>query len=172
MMHIHIPVSFQVSPFYENEKEIEVVEFSNQIWNDIFFYIDMVYPKTDKIELFPWENPSMVLKDGINLWKNEGFIMLKECFRLRDRKKARPLMIKYLAMYIQLNHWVLGNPVNSLEGLPLKLNEFSFSPINSKERLQFIIDTPDHHHAFTTLNQLYIEFEKKIAIYFLKQNKA
>ncbi|MCD8510695.1 MAG: hypothetical protein LRY73_13040 [Bacillus sp. (in: Bacteria)] len=80
-------------------------------------------------------------------------------------------MVKYLAIYIQLNYWAYGEPVASLEKVWGKLGQFPYSPLNTQERVQFIMNTPDHHHSFTALSQLYSELEKKLAVFHFKQEK-
>lgn len=171
---IKVPNPFCMKPFYTKGDQIQLPMDSLKLknsWGKIYFAHDIAYYKKILKGTSPWDNPKAIIKEGLVLWKNEGIPLLKDFFKKRDRNSARPILIKYLSIYIQMMIWLQGRPVQTIESISKVLQIQPYAPFNVEERLQFIIDNPDHHHAFTTLIQLFEESEKKWAIYLLKQKK-
>ncbi|MDG5787553.1 hypothetical protein QA612_08600 [Evansella sp. AB-P1] len=171
---IIVPKEFCRQPFYSNGDTIEISDqyFSlESIWNDQYFYHDIHYTvKTSSSQIRkPWVTPNIIGKMALDQWKKEGLPTLQQLFSHRDRKGARPLMIKYLAVYLQMMHWSNGEPIKCLHHIEEQIQSLSFAPLNVTERVSFILTTPDHHHSFTALSQLFNESVKKIAIHHFKK---
>ncbi|UCZ54819.1 hypothetical protein LGQ02_08770 [Bacillus shivajii] len=166
-----VPNQFQYSPFYKEGDEIEKNSIDQEIIRDnSYFAYDICACLKVSLPYEPWQSPQCSIKRISAAWKEEGQELLKECFQNRDRKTARPIMLQYTSLYIQAMFWANSHAVETLENIPSQLNEFSYSPMNIQERISFVLDSPDHYHAFTTLDQLYQESMKKWAVYFTKKH--
>lgn len=174
---IIIPESFCESHFYQKGDRVDLNRLIDgnlsDIWDQGFFLHDISWTVTQQAEvvdkftgMIPWNEPSRVKTEVMSSWINEGLPILTELFRERDRKGACPFMLKYIAIYIQANHWIQGKPVEGVGNSFIV--EWKYNPVNFNERLSFILDSPDHHHSFTTLKQLYEESNKKWALYLMK----
>lgn len=110
------------------------------------------------------KNKRELVKDVLEMWEKEGEPALQKYFNDRDGQKAKPLMLKYIAIYIQTNMWLAGHEVTSLESIGVELEKLSYAPMNIKERIEFVLQSPSQYHAFVTLTQLYAESRKKWAV--------
>ncbi|MBB5173590.1 YpoC family protein [Texcoconibacillus texcoconensis] len=168
---ITIPESFVRAPFYSSVTTVETpkgpldTELSKQ---GPYFAHDIAYVQQVSVEQ-PWSNPYPTFKYIQNQWKEIGYPLITERFSERDRKGAEPYMVKYTALFIQLLHWSQATPVRSLIQIEKMLANNKVAPLNVTDRLGFILQMPNHHHAFTTLTELYREAEKKIAIELAKK---
>ncbi|MBU9714636.1 YpoC family protein [Evansella tamaricis] len=172
--NIAIPERFCIAPFYPKNATIPENLLSEKFDQTVSYYflpdITFYYGKTTGLVEPPWHNPEKIRNIIMTSWKQTGIPRLKDCFNQRDRVSAKPLMLKYLSFYIQLMHWIQGQPVHDIRNVPTDLSQREFSPMNITDRLSFILTSPDHHHSFTTLIQIFEETNKKWAIY-LKQKK-
>ncbi|MFA9556190.1 YpoC family protein [Evansella sp. AB-rgal1] len=169
-----VPQTFCSPPFYEKNSEITITKFASilESWKDGLFLMDIafatnVFQDTEN----PWESPVESVQLAVQYWRESGKPTIEECFKKRDRNGAKPHMVKFLAIYIQVMHWAKGESVTSLDDISDKISSMSYAPMNVSERLQFILNVPNHHHAFTTLDQLFEESKKKLAVYHSKLRK-
>ncbi|SDY88565.1 hypothetical protein SAMN05421736_10486 [Evansella caseinilytica] len=134
------------------------------------FVVDIAYERGMYPEdvLPPWKRAEEFIKPAVNSWEQRGVVTLTQCFKERNRHGAKPMMLSYCAIYIQLMHWINEEPVRSLQTVPEYLKSMPYAPMNLEERLFFILQAPDHHHAFTTLMQLFSESVKKWAVFQLR----
>lgn len=119
----------------------------------------------DYLPLSSLENRRELVEDVLEMWEKEGEPALEKYFKNRDGQKAQPLMLKYIAIYIQANMWLSGHEVTSIEGIGNELEKLSYAPMNVKERIEFVLQSPSQYHSFVTLTQLYAESRKKWAVY-------
>ena len=167
---ISIPEVFSVKPFYKHgdtiilkQKYIDIEE----LWSCGNFSADIAHSQNICINVFPWLSPKETVQKALRLWKDNGLTELNYYFKNRNRTSAKPVMLKYAAIYIQLSHWVNKEPVSALKNVSFTLSQFDYSPLNITERIEFILTSPDHYQAYKTLSQLYIESEKKWAVYMM-----
>lgn len=95
-----------------------------------------------------------------NLWSTDKDEIAK-FFRARNKKAAEvpmKLQIKnFLDVLFQINKHQLKDSDKVLE----LIDKLEIKPINSKERLSFLIENPAHYHSFIQLSELFEELEKQ-----------
>ncbi|WP_026689526.1 YpoC family protein [Alteribacter aurantiacus] len=160
MKKLVIPDCMQRLPFYSKNS----YEWS---WEEGSTHIPFFEDLTHSIK--PWAKPKEAVSVIYKEWINNGEPELRDSFKKRDKSKAEPMMIHYIQRYIQMMMWGKGEPVSTLKEVEEHIAELPYSPFNIKERLSFVMNTPGHHHAFITLNQLFVESNKKLAVYFLQK---
>jgi hypothetical protein len=172
MSSVAVPKPFCIRPFYDPTSFIEIDDergfLSGNYKPEFLFYDDIKrFIKKDTEELMnsPWNEPSSSLALARTRWNDNGKPLIKAFLKNRDRFNAKPLMIQYAAIYIQCNHWVDGKPVEDLHRIASIIQHMSYAPVNLEDRLNFILESAGHHHAFTALDQLYTESAKKWALY-------
>ncbi|WP_088035622.1 YpoC family protein [Evansella clarkii] len=169
---VSVPPDFHLEPFYKAGDTAELKEDLHsikEIWQNGYFLSDIAFIYNKNGPLFtPWDNSEGVSKLAYGLWKEEGRQQLEDLFKVRNKTEARPLIIMYTAIYIQVMHWVNRQPVKSLQGVTETVSAFQYAPLNVSDRLQYIISSPNQFHAFITLNELYIESGKKWAVFLMK----
>lgn len=170
-----VPESFCIPPFYHKGSVLPYVVIKEEqtlqsLWDDGYFLFDIIYNMNEKNIYIqrPWEKKDVLVQEVLYLWNNDGKPFLTECYKARNRKKASPMMKKYISIYIQTMFWLTNNYVRSLKNVGAELEKTSFSPLNIKERMEFMLQAPDHHHSFATLTQLFDESRKKWALYLNK----
>ncbi|UTR09666.1 hypothetical protein MM300_17480 [Evansella sp. LMS18] len=169
---VSVPPEFHQEPFYKAGDTAELkgdVHSIKEVWQNGYFLHDIAsfYNMNEPFPV-PWSNPEEVTKLAYGLWKEEGRPQLENLFKARNKTEARPLIIMYTAIYIQVMHWVNRQPVRSLQGVTEAVSAFQYAPLNVSDRLQYIIASPNQFHAFITLNELYIESGKKWAVFLMK----
>lgn len=172
---IIIPDTFCVAPFYKKADKILVTKNPSlqSYWEEGYFLYDilsMLDNENAKV-LSPWDKREELVQQVLLLWKNEGEPFLRDCFHKRNRDKARPMMLKFTSIYIQTMFWLTKTRVPQLQNITDELEKLPFAPMNLKERMDFVLQAPDHHHSFTTLVQLFDESRKKWAIYLNDLNR-
>ncbi|ADU30177.1 hypothetical protein Bcell_1915 [Evansella cellulosilytica DSM 2522] len=165
-----VPEAFVLSPFYGKGAEITISNDVDFVQGDLFHYdIRLALNCANNTEQ-PWDNLQTLILKVKNLWLNEGLPTLTQCFHERNRNKARPYMLYYLSLYIQTMIWLQERPVYTLNAIQEQLNHLPYAPMNIRERISFILNSPDHYHSFITLKQLFEESHKKWTIYLMKKN--
>jgi hypothetical protein len=154
---VQIPATFKHAPFYADKHVLAYDATKSQTENPYFLY-DIAY--VQQVELSrPWENRFIYIQEVIKEWKVTKE-EVGELFKKRDRKGARPLVVTYTAQFISMMFWLNERHVESIDNILVSIQELPIKPLNIEERLQFILQSPDHYHSFIQLRQLYEEFEK------------
>ena len=68
-------------------------------------------------------------------------------------------MIEGIALFIKLVFWTNEQPVR-LKNIFVELEQFPATPVNVRDRLEFIMARPAHYHAYIQLSELMVEQEK------------
>ncbi|WP_096188672.1 YpoC family protein [Evansella halocellulosilytica] len=163
---IIVPDSFILKPFYESGDKIDTFLSNNEIHSH--FKQDMLTSLGMVFDYYPWNEPEKSIKIILRQWKDEGEPIISNYFQRRNREKAKPMMIKYISLYIQAMFWTSSKPVTTLENIGFQLKELPYSPLNIEERISLIINVPDQYFTYTALNQLYDESIKKWAVFLSK----
>lgn len=104
---------------------------------------------------------------GFSLWDCEKE-KIALFFRNRDKKAALDPMKKYIANFLDILFMINNERAVHGSGLLEQIEKLEVKPINSKERLAFLLERPDHYHSYIQLTELYEElekqFKKKVAI--------
>lgn len=89
-------------------------------------------------------------------------------FRIRDKKAALAPMSEQIASFLNLLFIINNIPLSDSETSLDIIEKLEIKPINCKERLSFLMESPAHYHSFIQLSELYEELEKlykkKVAI--------
>lgn len=89
-------------------------------------------------------------------------------FRIRDKKAALAPMSGQIASFLNLLFMINDIPLSESEISLKNIEKLKIKPINCKERLSFLMESPAHYHSFIQLSELYEELEKlykkKVAI--------
>jgi hypothetical protein len=154
---IYVPVTFKYAPFYTGNDTVSY-NIEHVMTENPYFLYDMAY--VQQVELRrPWENRFVYIQEIIAAWK-----VIKEevgeLFRKRNRNGAKPLMLAYIAHLLSALFWLNEKHVPGVENIFVFISELSIKPLNVEERLQFMLESPDHYHSFIQLCQLYEEMEK------------
>lgn len=103
----------------------------------------------------------LYIREQVKNWNNvveEIGVM----FQNRAYKVAREPMIEFTNIYISclfaLNH-LRTEESRDLE----RIDELERKPLNLKERLGFLLESPNHYHAYIQLKELYVELLKMTA---------
>lgn len=94
-------------------------------------------------------------------------------FRARNNQAAQVPMKKHIANFLavlfEINNLQLSSNSEVLE----LIDDLEIKPINSKERLSFLIESPSHYHSFIQLSELFEELEKQYRKHIaIEQNKT
>lgn len=167
-----IPPSFLVAPFFEDTKTLSCsVDLSFKEGMNIHpFLFDILKHLGLAIEIMPWEAKEQSITFLCHDWQVSRSC-LSELFRERNRVAARPHMINQINKFICALFWMNNQAVTSLINVSEEIKKLKVRPINTEERLLFIIENPDHYLSFTQLQELFTELEKQFQkqIYLGKQ---
>lgn len=103
------------------------------------------------------------IREQLLAW-NETVDEIGELFNKRETKLAKVPMIEYTNKYISclfaLNHQ-REKETNELQ----VISKLERKPLNLSERLGFLLESPNHYHAYIQLKELFIELRKMTARY-------
>ncbi|KGA99102.1 hypothetical protein AJ85_11530 [Alkalihalobacillus alcalophilus ATCC 27647 = CGMCC 1.3604] len=150
-----LPSSFQIAPFYENQTVIDEKKLRSDEdkWLSVYFYFDL----TEVAK--PWLEHERFLPLIFHYWdkkKNQ----IKEDFRNREAKKAKPLMMAMSALLIDALFWLNKEKVRNLTSLRTDIEELFYKPVNASERIHFILTHVGHYQGFVQLEMLFEELRK------------
>lgn len=101
------------------------------------------------------------IREQVAQW-NDKFDEIAGLFQRRETKLAKEPMIeftdKYISCLFALNHQREGE----IKDLQI-ISQLERKPLNLTERLGFLIDSPNHYHAFIQLKELFVEILKMTA---------
>ncbi|MFB4163378.1 YpoC family protein [Alteribacillus sp. JSM 102045] len=173
MVELKLPKELAAAPFYTSQTTITLEEeavakadiFEIPFMAEILWY-------NDKLESIPWYHPLKYIPIIQKEWENDKKV-LNSLYEARNRKVARPLMIKHIAALMNALWWMnrLKVPAVNSEFLKEAAHELPKAPVNAGERLAFLIQTPDHYHSFVQLNELFVENKKQFAVVKIKEQR-
>lgn len=167
---IKVPEQFIVSPFFN---EGEVVYINSQFsFEEAVEAEPLLFDILNSLEisaLKPWHEKDIYIPILLKKWGNTEPI-IASYFRVRDRKKAKEPISKMICVLLAFIYWANGRPVPSLKDVAKSIGKLPLKPTNAEERIAYLMAAPDHHHSFSQLKQLFIEFKKKYAVAKLKRN--
>lgn len=151
------------SPLFFSEEETELPPEGLQEWTIIsggpYFAYELLY-WNDLVGYHPWEGSQKpIVEDLLRQWagiKGKAGLMFSE----RKAKEAKGLMIEGLSLFFSILFWLQHQPVN-LRSWKEHLGLFDFKPVNTEERLSFILARPALYHSYVQLGELFIELEKQ-----------
>jgi hypothetical protein len=158
---INIPKSFQNSIFFHEQTNIYYNQADDMLLNSIFIYdiaasLGLEWKR-------PWINADHYIVMMIEEWTKHK-PLLKEMFQQRNRVDARPYMIKCIGYFVMSLFWFNDRPVSSIQNLEALINDLPQKPVNTLERLRFVLNSPDYYHSFIQLDQLFEELNKQFQI--------
>ncbi len=138
--------------------QVEKIEWHDQYSESFhanvpFLYETAFYHGMDVLK--PWEIPDQTIPSVINEWgKIKEELTIK--FSNRDHV-VEELMRKGIALFYEVLYWSNDQPVVLENGMDVNL---AIKPINSGERLKFILSRMNNYHSYVQLTELFIEMEK------------
>lgn len=117
----------------------------------------------------PWLDPASSFRDLLHKW--EG--VYKEGHRLfsaRKKSEAGDYVREGAAVFISALFWVNGQPVHLTEW-EQRTAQFPVQPLNTAERLRYILGSTARYSSLIQLNELLEELVKKQSAALLKQKK-
>ncbi len=154
-----IPEAFVHPYFYSQQDSIQTTHFDMEDIITAPFKYDIAYYLGAAPYSLPWENTSDSIPLILMSWKaKESF--LNSLHDKRDRKAAKGEMIPAIAWYLQMQFWMNGQPVRSVNDWKRDVQSLKWKPMNVDERLDFIIKKPELFHSFIQLQQLFTECTK------------
>ncbi len=156
-----IPDEFRNPLFFNNDLNSFILNFDKEpreLLLESPFAYDMAYniAQIDK----PWLKLDVYIPVIFKLWE-EKHELLHALFEKRERQKAKEPMILSIALFLQLLFWANEMRVPSLKKWKDSVITLAHKPININERLEFIIDKPNHYHSFVQLSELFNELKKQ-----------
>ncbi|RSL33427.1 hypothetical protein D7Z54_10700 [Salibacterium salarium] len=164
MAELVIPDQLAVLPFYASR----YLEFKEE-WGDNDFvqypFLAEILWHNEKIIIPPWNLPLRYVPQIHYAWEEEGQ-WIESYFSKRDRKAARPYMIKHTANLLSAISWMNHRevPTASPDLLQTEFNKMNKVPMNMGDRIRFIVQNPDHYLSFNQLKGLFIESKKQFAM--------
>jgi hypothetical protein len=109
---------------------------------------------------YPWQSNGQEVKHIFSLWKNSLEAIIRDYFSERDKENSKKPMLCSIGLLLCCMYWINGNPVPMGDAILENIDDLNWNPVNSKERLQFIFEKPNHYLAFIQLSELFGEVEK------------
>ncbi|HHW35906.1 MAG TPA: hypothetical protein GXX18_01175 [Bacillales bacterium] len=100
------------------------------------------------------------LEEVFNQWYREKDGIAK-FFRERNKQAALEPMKKQIANFLDGLFEINNLQINSKDKITVQVDKLEIKPINSKDRLSFMIESPNHYHSFIQLTELFEELEKQ-----------
>lgn len=164
-----IPEPFLLSPYIEKGEDIPIdTEYTLEQLLELQPLAFDIYYQLQLNKLKPWDEKNIYIPKIIDMWEVTRPI-IAHFFAKRDRKQALLPMKKMIMLFLAFLFWVNGQPVPQLTNITDFLKQLSIKPVNAEERINYVLTNPNHHHAFTQLEQLYIELQKKYAVANIKR---
>ncbi|WP_413380589.1 YpoC family protein [Alkalihalobacillus sp. 1P02AB] len=153
-----LPSSFQMAPFYENQTEIDEKNLRSEEdkWLSVYFYFDL----TEEVK--PWLDYERFLAEIFHYW-NKNVNQLKAYFHNRKPQKAKPLMMAMSALLIDALFWLNKEKVRKLTSIITDIEGLVYTPVNSGERIHFILTHLSHYQGFVQMEMLFEELKKLYA---------
>ncbi|WP_332693219.1 YpoC family protein [Halalkalibacter lacteus] len=157
-MIILVPKAFRVFPFYEES----TIEFPSTLatFKDICQEVPFYYDITGNIR--PWEQKHDFLPIMFQWWCEEE-MQLAKYYKQRNPLAAKEMMRTMLAVFIDSLFWLNDRKVDGIDDLQHSVNSLIHKPVNSVERLHYLLSEPNRYHTFVQLKALFSELRKLYA---------
>ena len=150
----------QQIPFPKNLLELSQVEkidwhdqYAESFHANIPFLYEAAFDHGMDV-LKPWKIPDQTIPAVMNEW---GKIKEELTIKFSNRDHAvGELMRKGISLFYEVLYWSNNQPAV----LDIPIYENLIKPINSGERLKFILSRMNNYHSFVQLTELFIEMEK------------
>lgn len=109
------------------------------------------------------------IREQIATW-NDNVEEVSELFKKRDYSSAKAPMIEFTDRYISCLFALNHQREQEKKDLEL-INTLERKPLNLTERLGFVIESPNHYHAFIQVKELYVELRKMTARFEIIENR-
>ncbi|MGY3715011.1 YpoC family protein [Sutcliffiella cohnii] len=151
-MDITVPTSFQREPFYKTGDTIT----TSEQWNGLFIDLPSFYFNITKQQSNI--NSEWLIK-LFEEWKVEKR-KVQTLFKEKNGEYISNVMRKFIAHFTEVLFWINDEVILDLHVLGDSISLFKWQPINSSERLEYIIAHYKKYHAWIQLSELYTELEK------------
>ena len=162
MISVQIPKGFSHPLFFSHSNQIIILNnqlpFSEAIEQVPFMYDIAAYYQMNFYK--PWEQIEESIPIVLEAW-NKYKEDLASKFQKRDRKAASGTMVQSIVFFISILFWINKRHVAVLLNWEHDAQNLEIKPINTIERLTFIVDKPNHYHSFVQLSQLFEELTKQ-----------
>ncbi|WP_285766187.1 YpoC family protein [Peribacillus sp. SI8-4] len=158
-------------PLFFPEKEIVLVKEQYAGWSEEIPFEAFPYEClhfNDVASYTPWKMGAGHVREVVAKWKRID----SECRLLFSERKAGQtleLMKRGIALFLAAIFWLHGRPV-MLNVWQEQLKSFPTTPVNTAERLAFILSRPAFFPSYRQLSELFQEFEKQYIKYLIKHN--
>lgn len=156
-MNIVVPDKFILSPFF---KEGDCILFDSTVTiEDSSIFVFEIVAEEGLAFSKPWNEREQTVPIVLQIWK-QNKDSIASLFRQRKRKEARQPMVTNTARFLSILFWMNETYLSSLQQYTVQIEAIRRKPVNVLERLDFILEQPDHYHSFIQLSELYEELEK------------
>ncbi|WP_379968461.1 YpoC family protein [Ectobacillus sp. sgz5001026] len=156
-MNIVVPDKFVFSPFF---KEGDCIRFDSTVTiEDGSIFVFEIAAEEGLPFDKPWNKREKTVPIILQMWK-QNKDSIASLFRQRKRKEAGPPMVTNTARFLSILFWMNETYLSSLQQYTVQIEALRRKPVNVVERLDFILEQPDHYHSFIQLSELYEEVEK------------
>ncbi|ALC81384.1 MULTISPECIES: YpoC family protein [Bacillus] len=114
----------------------------------------------NQTDIKPWEHPCEYVPYLFDVWKMIKEKLLPD-FDTRKSRGDKGLMLKGMVCLITSFYWIRGTHSETFDWDEVSNKDFAVSPINWKERAEYILQKPNQFPAFVQLDELFIEMEKQ-----------
>lgn len=114
----------------------------------------------NQADIKPWKQPASYVPYLFDVWKMIKEKLLPD-FTTRKSRGNIGLMLKGMVCLITSFYWVQGSRSETFDWQEISKKDFKVSPINWKERAEYILQKPNQFPAFVQLDELFIEMEKR-----------
>lgn len=161
-----VPSELQHSLFFEDNDWKD--HFTKENLRKPFFYEVMAY--RSKCFNTPWDAPEQFITEYLEQWdKIENHIRV--LFSSRKREEASSEMVYQIGYFIEAIYWMNGKKAQPAL-LSDNVDSLDYVPVNTRERIEFVIENYNHHTSFVQLRQLIIELRKKWAIIAIQKSQS
>ncbi|QVY60136.1 YpoC family protein [Cytobacillus gottheilii] len=154
---IEVPQHFCHGSFYKKGTMIAIRQDTSPADLTVPFLADILYLKNYS-KLYPPEQVDIYIPMMLKQWRSIKELLAVK-FEKRQFEGAEEQMKYGIAFAIQWIHWMNGKTVDL--GNIGHFDEWKIHPVNSTERIQFILIRPVLYHSFVQLCELIGELEKQ-----------
>ncbi|KSU87873.1 YpoC family protein [Priestia flexa] len=161
---VKVPPEFKRDPFFFAQ---DVISFQppllrHKTHHQPIFIYDIVAKEEGLLEA-PWNSLEDCIPSLFIEWKTQEKI-LHEQFSLRKVTNAKEIVTEWSGRFLSALFWINGGPLQGLTALEANIQKLTYKPVNTSERVLFLLKKPGMYHSFVQLSELYTELQKQYAI--------
>lgn len=161
---VKVPPEFKCNPFFFAQ---DVIVFQppllrGETHQQPAFIYDIVAKEEELLEA-PWNSLEDCIPPLFIEWKNQEKI-LHEQFSIRKVTNAKEVITEWSGRFLSALFWINGRSIQGLTALEADIQKLTYKPVNTSERLLFLLKKPGMYHSFVQLSELYKELQKQYAI--------